>query len=365
MAKHTGRGIAAIEYPTGMNQNGDPSQCWIKVKPDGRVDVFAGTADIGNGSKTIQSQIVAETIGVPYDWITYDNSNTDSSPVCTGTFASRATFVAGKAVEKAAVRVRERILEIAGKELEIDPSDLEIVDGEVLAKGAPQKKIAVSDVAGAATWTYGELITGDGAQLKPYAAIVDPETGEVDLPPHSAISYAACAAEVEVDDETGVVRVKRLVQVYDVGRALNPTLVEGQIEGGAIQGLGLGVLESCYPYYPSAEHRGGQFGSYLAPGIEDLPKIDTIIIENPSSDGPYGAKGIGEMANNAQPPAIAAAVFDAVGVWVTELPVTPERVLRALEVKAEPVRDGKLVVFDSELSVNTVSHGGIAFEVPA
>ena len=102
MAVHTGRGFAAIEYPTGMNQNGDPSQAWIKIKPDGRVDVFAGTSDIGNGSKTIQSQIVAETIGVPYDWITYDNSNTDSSPVCTGTFASRATFVAGKAVEKAA-----------------------------------------------------------------------------------------------------------------------------------------------------------------------------------------------------------------------------------------------------------------------
>ena len=267
MAVKQGRGIAAIEYPTGMNQNGDPSQAWIKVKPDGRVDVFAGTSDIGNGSKTIQSQIVAETIGVPYDWVTYDNSNTDSSPVCTGTFASRATFVAGKAVEKAAERVRERILDIAGKEMEIDPSDLEVVDGEVVAKGAPQKKLGVGDVAAAATWTYGELITGTGAQLKPYASIVDPETGEVDLPPHSAISYAACAAEVEVDDETGVVRVTRLVQVYDVGRAINPTLVEGQIEGGAIQGLGLGVLENCYPYYPSVEHRGGQFGSYLATGI--------------------------------------------------------------------------------------------------
>ena len=365
MAVHKGRGIAAIEYPTGMNQNGDPSQAWIKVKPDGRIDVFAGTSDIGNGSKTIQSQIVAETIGVPYDWITYDNSNTDSSPVCTGTFASRATFVAGKAVEKAAERVRERILDIAGKELEIDPSDLEIVDGEVLAKGAPQKKIAVPDVAAAATWTYGELITGAGAQLKDFASIVDPETGQVDLPPHSAISYAACAAEVEVDDETGVVRVTRLVQVYDVGRAINPTLVEGQIEGGAVQGLGLGVLENCYPYYPSVEHRGGQFGSYLAPGFEDLPQIDTIIIENPSADGPYGAKGIGEMANNAQPPAIAAAVYDAVGVWVTELPITPEKVLRALDAKAEPTRNGKTVVFDAELSVNAVAQGGIAFEVPA
>src|SRR3989441_12326048 len=101
MAKHTGRGISAIEYPTGMNQNGDPSQAWIKIKPDGRVDVFSGTSDIGNGSKTIQSQIVAETLGVPYEGITYDNSNNDSSPVCTGTFASRATLVDGNAVQTA------------------------------------------------------------------------------------------------------------------------------------------------------------------------------------------------------------------------------------------------------------------------
>lgn len=368
MAIHKGRGIAAIEYPTGMNQNGDPSQAWIKMKPDGRVDVFAGTSDIGNGSKTIQAQIVAETIGVPYDWVTYDNSNTDSSPVCTGTFASRATFVAGMAVKKAADKVRERVLEIAGKELEIDPADLEIVEGEVIAKGAPQKKISVADVAVAATWGYGELITGTGAQLKPYAAIVEPETGRVDLPPHSAISYAACAAEVEVDDETGDVRVIRLVQCFDVGRAINPTLVEGQIEGGAVQGLGLGVLENCYPYYPSAEHRGGQFGSYLAPGMEDLPKLDTVLIENPSADGPYGAKGIGEMANNPQPPAIAAAVYDAVGVWVTELPITPERVLHALEEKragrGEPRREGKLIAFDEALSVNAVGKG-LRFEVPA
>ncbi len=369
MAKHTGRGIAAIEYPTGMNQNGDPSQAWIKVKPDGRIDVFAGTSDIGNGSKTIQTQIVAETIGVPYDWVTYDNSNTDSSPMCTGTFASRATFVAGMAALKAAAQVKHKLLEIAGKELEIDPGDLEIVDGEVIAKGAPQTKISVSDVAGAATFNHGELITGTGAQLKPYAAIIDSESGKVDLPPHSAISYATCAAEVEVDDETGEVRVLRLSQCYDVGRAINPTLVEGQIEGGAIMGLGLGVLENCYPYYPDVEHRGGAFGSYLAPGMEDMPQIDTIMIENPSADGPYGAKGIGEMANNPQPPAIAAAVYDAVGVWVTELPITPERVLRALETKAagggEPRREGKLVVFDEELSVNTVSSGGMRFEVPA
>jgi CO/xanthine dehydrogenase Mo-binding subunit len=161
------------------------------------------------------------------------------------------------------------------------------------------------------------------------------------------------------------VRVLRLQQCYDVGRALNPSQVEGQIEGGAMMGLGLGVLETSYPYYPSVEHRGGAFGSYLAPAMEDMPQIDTIIIENPSADGPYGAKGIGEMANNPQPPAIAAAVHDAIGAWITELPITPERVLRSLEAKAEPRREGKKVVFDEELSVNTVSSGGISFEVPA
>jgi CO/xanthine dehydrogenase Mo-binding subunit len=273
--------------------------------------------------------------------------------------------VAGNAVLKAARNAREKILEIASKELEIDPSDLDVADGEVIAKGAPQKKLSVPDVAAAATWTYGELITGTGAQLNPYAEIVEPETGKVNLPPHAAISYAACAAEVEVDDETGEVTVQHLWQCFDVGRAINPTLVEGQIEGGALMGLGLAVLEECYPYYPSVEHRGAEFGSYLAPGIANLPEIDTIIIENPSADGPYGAKGISEMANNPQPPAIAAAVYDAVGVWVTELPITPERVLRALERKesgeGEPRRDGKHVVFDEHLSVMTVADAASPF----
>jgi CO/xanthine dehydrogenase Mo-binding subunit len=365
VAKFTGRGISAIEYPTGMNQNGDPSQAWIKIKPDGRVDVFSGTSDIGNGSKTTQTQIVAEALGVPYDWISYDNTNTDSSPLCTGTFASRATFIAGNAMLKAARQARQKLLDIASKELEIDPSDLDIVDGEVVAKGAPQKKISVPDVAAAATWVYGELITGTGAHLKPYAAIVEPETGRVDLPPHSAISYAACAAEVEVDDETGEVVVVQLWQCFDVGRMINPTLVEGQIDGGALMGLGLAVLESCYPYYPSVEHRGAQFGSYLAPGIEGVPPMNTIVIENPAGDGPFGAKGISEMANNPQPPAIAAAVYDAVGVWVTELPITPERVLRALDQKEKrPRMEGKWAIFDEDISVNAVAHPESRFQFP-
>src|SRR5207302_7397098 len=144
------------------------------------------------------------------------------------------------------------------------------------------------------------------------------------------------------------------------GRAINPMLVEGQIEGGAVMGLGLGVLEQAYPDYPSAEHRGEQFGAYLVPAVEDLPELDNVILENPSVDGPFGAKAIGEMANNAQPAAIAAAIHHAVGIWVTEYPATPERVLAALREPREPRRDGKRVIFDEELSVRTVSSNGAA-----
>ena len=125
-----------------------------------------------------------------------------------------------------------------------------------------------------------------------------------------------------------------------------------------MMGLGLGLLESSYPYYPSVEHRGGQFGAYLGPAMRDLPELDNVILENPSVDGPFGAKAIGEMANNAQPPAIANAIFDAVGIWVTEMPATPDRILAALAEKREPKRDGKRVVFDEHLSVRTVSSTG-------
>ena len=354
MAGKRGRGFATIEYPTGMNQNGDPSQAWIKLKPDGRVDVFSGTVDVGQGSRTVHTQIVADALGVPDDWITMDNTNTDSSAVCTGSFASRGTFIGGNAVRLAAERTRERILEIAAKELEIDAGDLEIENGEVIAKGSPQKRIGVPEVAGAATYNYGELISGSGTALKPYAT-VDDSNGQVEIEPHSAISYAACVAEVEVDEETGEVLVLKLVQVYDVGHAINPTLVEGQIEGGAIMGLGLGLLETSYPFYPSVEHRGGEFGSYLGPAFTDLPELDNVILENPSAEGPFGAKAIGEMANNAQSAAIASAIHDAVGVWITDMPATPARVLEALEQRREPRREGKRVIFDEEMSVATVS----------
>src|SRR2546421_8725877 len=129
-----------------------------------------------------------------------------------------------------------------------------------------------------------------------------------------------------------------------------------------IMGLGQGITKISNPTYPPPENRGGEFGAYLGPALADLQEVDNVIIENPSEDGPFGAKAIGEMANNAQPPAIANAIHDAVGVWVTEMPATPERVLTAIEEKREPRRDGKRIVFDEHLSVKTVSsNGGAGF----
>ena len=284
-----------------------------------------------------------------------DVSNTDSSPLCTGTFASRGTFIGGLAVLKAAKKAKEKMLEIAGQAMEIDPADLDVEDGMVFVKGSPDKKMSVGEVSAAATWGFGELITGTGVHLKAYS-MPDPDTGECD--PDHAISYAACVVDVEVDDETGAVTVLSMVQAYDVGHAINPTLVEGQIEGGAMMGLGLGLLEQSYPHYPSTEGRGNEFGAYLMPGLPDFPEITSVIVENPSADGPFGAKAIGEMANNAQGPAICSAIHDAVGVWVPQQPATPERVLRALQAKAAgtdaPRREGKTVIFDEDISVMTL-----------
>jgi CO/xanthine dehydrogenase Mo-binding subunit len=372
MARHRGRGLATIEYPTGMNQSGDLCQSWIKLKHDGRVDVLSGTVDIGNGSKTAHRQIVAATLGVPVDWVTVDVSDTDSSPWDTGTFASRCTFIGGNAVKIAAGRVRERVLEIAGQMLEVDPADLTIEDGVVMAAGAPEKSISVADVASAATWRLGgELIAGTGTFVKPFATILDQETGRIDRDPHAALSYGASVAEIEVDDETGEVTVLRFTEAYDIGHAINPTIVEGQIQGGTMMGLGLALLEASYPYYPSPEHRGADFASYPAPSMVDMPEIDFLCLENPSAEGPFGAKACGEMANNGQGPSVAGAIHDAVGVWITELPLSPERVLRALEKKAAgedaPRVEGKWVIFDDDLSINTVGapDGSVKFELSA
>jgi CO/xanthine dehydrogenase Mo-binding subunit len=262
--------------------------------------------------------------------VVVDTADTDSAPHCMGTFASRATHRAGNAVIMAANEAKKAMLEVAGEELEVAPEDLVVQDGVISVKGSPDHNISVFDTALAAHFKHGKSISGRGIFLKPKSE-VDPETGACD--PDSTEAHATTVADVEVDTETGEVTVLRLSSAYEVGRQVNPEMVEGQIIGGAVMGMAHTLMESVFPYYPSLDHHPGTFADYLIPTSMDLPDIESVVLEYPSSNGPYGVKGVGEMTANSPMPAIVNAIYDAVGVWMTELPVTPEKVLRALEEK--------------------------------
>ncbi len=330
MALVRGRGIAALNYPTGMNLGGDPTQALIFAQPTGSFSVNLASADLGQGFKTVIGQIAAETLGVPLEAVIVAVGDTDQAPHCMGTFASRATHRAGNAVIMAAREARAALLEVAAEEMEVAPEDLDIADGTITVRGAPRRSMSVFDVALAAHFKYGKTVSGRGIFLKPKSEI-DPETGACD--PDSAEAHATTVADVEVDTETGMVRVLALRSAYEVGRQVNPSMVEGQIIGGAVMGMGATLLESVFPCYPDLDHHAGSFGEYMMPTMADVPEINSVVLEYPSHDGPYGVKGVGEMTANAPMAAIVNAIHDAAGVWIHDLPVTPEKVLRAIEEK--------------------------------
>lgn len=331
MSTLRGRGIAAINYPTGMNLGGDPTQALVHGTTTGSFVITLSSVDLGQGLKTVLAQIGAEALGVPFDSVLVDTADSDTGPHCMGTFASRATHRAGNAIAQAAQEVREAMFAVAAEELEAAPEDLE-TDGEggINVIGSPDTRISVTDVALAAHFKHGRTLSGRGMYLKPLSP-VDPETGAMD--PDSTEAHACTVADVEVDTDTGEVTVLRLSSAYEVGRALNPALVEGQIAGGAVMGMSHALYETTAPYYPSTDHAPGDYQHYVIPGPADIPEIRSTILEAPSTTGPYGMKGVGEMTCNAPIPAIANAVADAIGRPITELPITPEKVLRALETR--------------------------------
>lgn len=326
--KKRGIGIAASLYPTGQSGGGDSSQAHVRVQPDGTAVLTVGSCDIGQGCKTVLAQMVAEVLGIDYEQIKVVNDNTDSCPLSFGTFASRVTYVDGKAVVQATENARKILIEVAGQMLEASPEDLAAEDGRIFVKGSPSKFKTIGDVAGAATYSMRKLVVGLGHYMREPSA-PDSETGQVD--PFCTLAWAAVLAEVEVDTETGEVKLLKLVTSYDVGKAINPMLSEGQIDGGAAMGIGAALTEQLHPRYPSMEFQPTNLGDYAIPTTMDVPDIEAVIHECPSTDGPFGAKGIGEMTANTPAPAIINAIHDAVGIWITELPASPEKMLRVLE----------------------------------
>jgi CO/xanthine dehydrogenase Mo-binding subunit len=328
--KKRGVGIAAGFYPMGMSGGGDSSQAQVKVQPDGSAVLTVGSCDIGQGCKTVLAQMTAEVLGIDYSQVKVVNDNTDSCPLSFGTFASRVTYVDGKAVVEAAENARAILFEAAAGLLETSQDELEAADGRIFVKGSPDRSMAIGEVAGAATFGMRKLILGLGHYMRDQSP-PDPETGECD--PMCSLAWAANLVEVEVDTETGVVEVLKLVSAYDVGKAINPLLTEGQIDGGAAMGVGAALSEELHPRYPSLDDQADNLGDYAIPTTMDIPDLESIIYECPSTNGPFGAKGLGEMTANCPAPAIVNAIHDAVGIWLTELPASPERVLRALEEK--------------------------------
>src|SRR3954471_23576599 len=252
MPKLRGRGYAAVNYPTGMNLGGDPTQALVQSTTTGNFVVSLSSVDLGQGLKTVAAQVAAETLGLPFANIIVDTADTDTGPHCMGTFASRGTHRVGNAVMMAAREARDAMLSVAADELEVDAEDLE-TDGTgfIKLKGSEEKKIHIVDLALAAHFKHGRTISGRGMFLKEMSTVV-PETGEMD--PDSCQAHACTVAEVEVDDETGIVEVLAMYNVYEVGRAINPRMAQQQIEGGAWMGLSHALFESTEPYYPDRAH---------------------------------------------------------------------------------------------------------------
>ena len=226
------------------------------------------------------------------------------------------------------------MLEVAAEELEVNASDLETDGvGNINIKGAPQRSISIFDTALAAHFKQGRSISGRGMFLVPRSY---PDTATGAMKPATCYAHACTVADVEVDDETGEVTVLAVKNIFEIGRALNPKMVEQQLVGGSWMGISHALYETTEPYYPSRDLGGVDFNEYLMPGPGDLAETEIIVLERPAADGPYGAKGPGEMCANPLIPAVANAVFDAVGVRVDTLPITPERILRTLkEQKAD------------------------------
>jgi len=334
MAKHRGRGMAAINYPIGMNLGGDPSQALVHSNPDGKFTVALSSIDLGQGMKQVSRQIAAETLGVPVDDVYVDTADSDTGPHCMGSFASRGTHRVGNAVIQAAQEARGVMMDAAAEEMEVNAADLETDGkGNIHVKGAPHRSMTTQEVAAAAQFQQGKTIAGRGIFLIPLSD-VDPDTGE--MTPVSCFAHACLVADVDVDDETGEVDVVEMNSAYEVGRALNPGMVEQQLRGGAWMGISHALYETTEPYYPNRDHGPVDFLGYLMPGPGDLAPYNISILERPAPDGPFGGKGPGEMCANPVLPAIANAIFNAVGVRIDDLPMTPEKVLRAIQAQGGP-----------------------------
>ncbi|MEC9152054.1 MAG: molybdopterin cofactor-binding domain-containing protein [Pseudomonadota bacterium] len=314
-----GVGIGCMWYGCGNTSMSNPSAIRVSLSRKGRLDLFNGAVDIGQGSYTVILQICADALGLPPEAFAQVLGDTDLTPDAGKTSASRQTFVTGKAAYLAGRDLRAQILRLVnagdGAEIRLEGARLSVRDGdrctELLLETLP-----VSDKT-------GTVLSGEGHFDPPTEPLDENGQGK----PYATYGFAAQIADLEVDKDLGTVQLRRIVAAHDVGRAINPSLVEGQIYGGIAQGIGLALMEQYIPAYTENLH------DYLIPTVGDVPEIEIILVEDPEPLGPYGAKGIGEPALIPTAPAIFSAIRHATGIKVTQAPLLPHRLFEALQTR--------------------------------
>lgn len=305
---HEGVGVGAGGWPGGKG----PAAAVCRMDPGGTLTISTGVADL-TGQSTSFAVIAAEAFGIDPAKVRVVMSDTDSAPHSPGSGGSQITYTVGKAVLEAASEAKRQVLAIAADRLEAAPDDLEITDGEIRVKGAPDSKVTLAEVARLSTSRY-EPIYARGASAQ---KVIAP-------------GFAAHLARVRVDPDTGEIAVLDYVAAQDVGRALNPPAVEGQILGGVVQGIGFALYEQLI-HDEEGQLLTGSFMDYAMPKADQAPAIETILVEVPTPDGPFGARIVGEPPIIPGAATIANAVKAATATRIPEVPLTPERVRAALQ----------------------------------
>jgi len=301
----------------------------IKIDDFGTVNVITGATDMGQGADTVIAQVVAEELGVRVEDVVVAHTDTDICPWDVGAHASRTTFVAGNSARMAAKKVKDQLLEVASRSLGENPENLDIRDRTIFSKIDPEKKSSLGKVLRASHYTTGGRMVMAEHFYDPPNENLDREfKGNLSV----TYAYGTHGVEVEVDKETGQVKILKYIAAHDVGRAINPMLLEGQVYGGATMGIGYALTEQLV--LKNGKVINPDFRDYKILTAADVPNIEAISIETDDPFGPFGAKGIGEPGLVPTAPAIANAIYDAIGVRIKDLPITPEKVLAALKEKA-------------------------------
>lgn len=322
-----GRGLASYMQSYGrITWFHDTSQSWVGLEMDGSAVIRCGVPDIGGGQMNTLAQITAEVLGVPMERITVYSTDSALTPLAGTTTATRQMYMSGNATYQAAMAVRKTLGDRASQYLECEPDEVDFADSTVFVKNDPTQNISLTALI--AMCAAEGLPRANLSLFKaPFTDKLDPETGQGDLFPD--YTFGAQAVEVSVDMESGEVRVLKSVACHDIGRAINAAAAAGQIEGGAAMGLGYALMEDVQ--IVNGVTLTPSFAEYLLPTASDIPETQAIILESGTGLGPFGAKGIGEPSLTPVAPAIANAVANAIGARVYQLPLTPERVLEAID----------------------------------